>query len=148
MRVYKQGMAPTCGPRSIQTVLAYYGLHPNYREVRRICETDSVGTDLVKINKAAEHFGLITEVYTEDNVSIDVITSNLDKGNLVMVHWYTGIGNTTHVATAYNYDTVYIYLADTAAHLYTEPYIAIRKSMLEKCWKIHPDVRWLLAMYR
>ena len=146
MRVFKQRQSSTCAPRSIQTALVYFGIECKYSKIKSLCGTDYIGTSIPNISKAVEYFGLRTNEYIGSEVDIEKIVEGINSGALVMVHWHIGNG-ISHVANAYGYDDKFIYLTDTSAHLYTEPFIAMRKTMLERCWLSHPDSRWLLVMY-
>jgi len=148
MKVYRQQYQPTCGPRSLQTVFGYYGKYPEYKDILRVCETDSVGTPLENISKAVKYFGFDFIEYVGKSVTIEKIRKHTDIGELTLIHWFTGTQtiSDSHLAVSYSVDDKHVYLIDTSSHLYVEPYIFMKHGMLKKCWKYHPDTRWALAI--
>jgi predicted double-glycine peptidase len=110
-----------------------------------LCETDVSGTDVRDLEKAAKAFGFKTKVHSED-ASVDIIKYHTDKQRPVIVMWYVG-DQDTHVAVAYDVSDKYVYLLDPSLHLYTEPEIRIKRSMLERCWSNHEDARWIMSVY-
>lgn len=145
MRIYRQTDGFSCGPRAMQVALSHFDMFPPYKEISSLCETDEGGTDVNKMKEVAESYGLKTRAFT-DSASPENIKKYTDKGFPVIVMWYVG-DNSAHVAVAYNVDDNFVYLLDPSLHMYTEPTILIRRSMLKRCWKAHEDSQWALALY-
>lgn len=148
MRVYKQHFQPTCGPKCLQTIFGYYDKYPDFTDILDVCETDSVGTPLRNISIAAKCFGFNTIEYKNKEATIKNIKKHTDMGEFVIIHWYTGDGRVygSHLAIVYRVDKKYLHLIDTSTHLYVEPYVFMKRSMLNKCWKHHPETRWALVV--
>lgn len=145
MKIYRQRDGYSCGPRSLQIAFSKYDFYPSYSSIFEVCETDISGTDVWDLEKAAKVFGFRTKVHSTD-ATTDLIKYHTDKQRPVIVMWYVG-DQDTHVAVAYKVNDKYVHLFDPSLHLYTEPEIRIRRSMLERCWSNHEDARWIMAVY-
>lgn len=144
MKVYRQTDGYSCAPRSLQTAFSHYGFYPSYEELLIVCETDkNTGTEVDNLERASEYFGFNQDVY-EDDATPSIIKQYTDESYPVIVMWYAGGDN--HVSVGYKVDEKYVYLIDPSLHLYTEPTILIRRSMLKRCWKSHPESRWIMAI--
>jgi len=143
MKIFRQTNGYSCGPRALQIAFSHYGVFPKYTDIFDKCGTDAYGTPLENFYGVVEHFGLCCAEHEED-ATVDLIKKYTDSGIPVIVMWYAG--GDDHVSVAYQVDDTYVYLIDPASHLYTEPTILIRRSMLERCWKTHKDSRWIMAI--
>lgn len=144
MRIYRQTDNYSCGPRSLQIALSHFKSYPLYKDVLKICETDpETGTEVDNLERAVEYFGFVPDVY-ETSATPEKIKEYTDLNYPVIVMWYAGGDN--HVSVAYEVDKTFVYLIDPSLHLYTEPIVLIRRSMLKRCWDKHPSSKWIMAV--
>lgn len=144
MRIFRQTDAFSCGPRALQIAFSHYNIFPKYSKLLKLCSTNENGTEVEMLESATTAVGLKATSFDE-HASSKKIKHYTDKQIPVVVMWYAGVDS--HVSVAYKVDDTFIYLFDPSLHLYTEPTIMIRRTMLEKCWRKHPQSRWIMAVY-
>lgn len=145
MKIYRQTDGFSCGPRSLQIAFSHFKFFPKYKEIFNICETTPErGTEVDNLERAAEFFGFKVDVYEED-ASSKIIKYYTDLLYPVITMWHVG-GEDSHVSVAYGVDKTFVYLIDPSLHLYTEPIVLIRRSMLKRCWDKHPSSKWIMAV--
>jgi ATP-binding cassette subfamily B protein len=63
MKYYQQLGVNDCGPACLAMVASHYGLYISMREVRKLCKTDAMGTNLAGLVAAAGRLGFDAKAF-------------------------------------------------------------------------------------
>ncbi len=108
----------SCGPVSLQIVLAYFGIEKTEQELVALCGTTSKeGTDYEAMIGALEELNLKTQTGSWQSVEESWASLNYwinEKGVPVIVNWFSTFGDNWqgHYSVAYRIDKDFIWLAN------------------------------------
>ncbi len=134
----------TCGPASLQMVLAFYGIEATEEELATELETNSdIGTLHHNIIEGVKSRGLYT--YVNDKGTINELRSLLDLKVPVVVRFIEPYDDEDHYSVVVGANRFFITVHDPsngAKQYYTH------RSFLRrwKCEMIGPDAQWLMAV--
>ncbi len=83
LKIARQTFDFDCGAKVLQTVMAYYGVEVREDELMKELHTNSDGTSVANIVKAAQDRGF--EVYKKNGFPLEEVKRFVDEGHPVMV---------------------------------------------------------------
>ena len=113
LKIFEQTKSGYCGPAALQTVLWFYNLKKNEKELGRLCKTTvKEGTKPVDLIEAVKSMGW--HGFWKENATIQDLKYFLKLGKPILVDWFSLYGEhyEGHYSVIIGIDGDYIYLAD------------------------------------
>ncbi len=127
----------SCGARSVQAILSYYGIYRSSRTIERKFRTTWEGTDASDIVKVLRSCGLVVRTYRE--MGLREIRKAIDNEYPIIVMLFDG----WHWSVCYGYSQDHIFLMNPSINflIMGSIFCAVRKDRFRKQWD-----RWALGV--
>ncbi len=121
---YRQYDAMDCGPTCLQMITRYYGKKTALEDIRKMCEINKSGVNLLGINNTAEQLGFSTV-----NVKISLHDLVAENNLPAILHW-----DQNHFVVLYKIKRRKYYIADPGTGK-----IVLNETDFKKHWCINTD---------